>query len=185
MAYFNMTWTPSTGNVLDQVVKYRLKGAIPWEGSGIVPGNPQTPTNNAVVISGLLDNNLYEFQIDTTCLTTTTPSVIVEDMVFACLHEGTDFNVVVNPDGTVSFSLAGLVATDLNQIQISILNSTTHAVVQTSPIIPIAEPTVWVSTPLAVGAYYAKVQYGGIINGSQEMSNFGPGTCRSNVFNIV
>lgn len=63
MASATLTWNaPGGTNSTNQTVKYRLFGASSWTAFSVV-----SPSTNTATITGLLDNKIYEFQVDNMC----------------------------------------------------------------------------------------------------------------------
>lgn len=62
MAVANLTWTPAVGELLNQVVRYRVLGDLVWIEAATVG-----PAVNNYQITGLLSNVIYEFNIQSVC----------------------------------------------------------------------------------------------------------------------
>ena len=177
MAIFNLNWTPAGGvNSLNQTAKYKLNGAVTWLTTGFTPANPMNALVNTTQITGLLNNTIYQFQVDTNCsIGGPTSSPIVQRIGFDCLG---GFSFIDNNNGTADISILGLnVYTSLNFVQFKVY-SDIGALLETSANIPIGVPTVWQTDVLVPGDYEVALQYGSIVNGVQVFSNFGPSTCR-------
>lgn len=178
MATFTMNWDPVGGvNSINQTVRYRDKGVVPWTTTGFTPSNPVGPLVDSAEVSGLLDNTIYEFQVVNNCsFGGNAASTIYEEIVYACIG---GFSYEDNGDGTATFEVVGLeLLTDLNLVKFEVYDSTQTFLLQTSPNIAIAAPTTWTTGVLPAEDYIVKIQYGAIVNGSQQFSNFGESTCR-------
>jgi hypothetical protein len=178
MAIFTLNWSPVGGpNSLNQTARYREKGSVTWLTTGFSPANPIGPLVSTTEVSGLLDNTIYEFQIVNNCnFGGSATSDIFEEMVYACIG---GFSYEDNGDGTATFEIVGLDSLpDINLVRFEIYDSTQTFLLATSPNVATGSPTTWTTGVLAEDDYIVKIQYGAIINGIQQFSNFGASTCR-------
>lgn len=83
-----LDWTTNMTNVVNQIVKKRVKGISTWDTTGFTPGNPLGAAT--VQASTVIDDNVvYEFQVDTVCQSGTVNGNIVEGIIFACSSNNT------------------------------------------------------------------------------------------------
>lgn len=179
MAFFTASWTPAAvPNVTGQIFKYRITGDTTWLTSGITPNNPLSNTQNTATVTGLLNNTRYDFQVDSTCAVGgPTPTPVMQKIVYACIG---GISTGQNGNNSVTITVAGLnTLTHLNFVRFFIYSGT-NTLVQVSPNVSISNPTTWTTNVLTAGTYFVRVQYGSIIDGVQEFSQFGENTCRYN-----
>lgn len=110
-----LNWTPVGGaNSTGQSVQYRLKGAGTWTTHSSVGAAVTTAT-----ITGLLDNEVYEFQIVNNCTTGgPTPSATIENVKLTCPTVTTS-NLTYN---SIDYSFSAL-GGDVDTYDVQLLNS--------------------------------------------------------------
>lgn len=177
MAIFTLNWTPAGGvNSLSQSVKHREKGTGTWLTTNTAPANPVGSAVATADVSTLDNNTIYDFQVDNICeFGGPTSSPVLEQIVYACAGS---VLVIENADQTATISISGINLLSLNVAKFFVYDSTNTTLLETSANIAVAPSTSWTTAALADGDYYIRVQYGAIVNGIQELSAFGPTTCR-------
>ncbi len=80
MADFIVAWSPETQNSVGQVVQYKLPSSGTWIDFAIV-----SPSTSTYLVTGLLDNTIYQFRISCECATgDVTYSQVFTSIRFTC-----------------------------------------------------------------------------------------------------
>lgn len=123
MASFTLNWTPAGGAyTTGQKVNYRLKGDTVWITFATIGA-----TTNSSTITGLTDNEIYEFQIVNICsVGGDTPSATIELIVITC-PTVTYTNAAYN---SIDYSFTALGA-DIVNYDVQLLNAAGTVIVAT------------------------------------------------------